>query len=256
MKRLLRRCIKALTPLFAVAILAFIGVTTVTPDASAQVLRRGGGGVLSREFWTESNGVLIPTNPNATLGSSSNRVAGIYADTLDAVTLTISGSVPGNLTVTGTIAVLGTGTSTFAGAVSSTRFIANDGSLSAPAFTFGDDTNTGIYSPSNGQIYFVLNGSFNLALLSTGVIANTHIRPNANAVYDIGSTGVAWRNGWFTGTVTSKNLDVTDVVSSTRYRVNGGTAALPGITGTDFDTGIYFGNDGFFVATNGSLRGA
>lgn len=107
MKRLLRKLLKALTPAFAVTVLALIGATAIAPDASAQVLRRGGGGVLSRDFWIESNGVLTPTNPNATIGSSSNRVSGIYTSSLDALTLTISGSVPGNLTVTGTITSTG-----------------------------------------------------------------------------------------------------------------------------------------------------
>lgn len=88
-----------------------------------------GGGISVASLWYSVGNALLPTNPNATIGSATQRIAGIYATTVDAATLTIGGAATGTITgsnFVGTQNIL----STFAGPLSVTSSLnIFDGSL-------------------------------------------------------------------------------------------------------------------------------
>lgn len=80
--------------------------------------------------------------------------------------LTVFGNtnLNGNLIVTGTVTA-----ANFNGGETLDRFLAADGSSQAPAFSFIDNQNTGIYQPANNQIGISIGGTPIALLTSSGI---------------------------------------------------------------------------------------
>ena len=119
-----------------------------------------------------------------------------------------------NCTFTGVLTVNGTTASTFAGAVSSTKFLAGDGSGTNPAFAFTSNPDTGMFIINGNRLTFAIDGSNQLQIYSSHIEPQEDILPNAGGTLDFGSNGRFWRKIWgkdgnFTGTVTSTKTYVT-----------------------------------------------
>ena len=90
---------------FLGAILA-VGLTLGGAEVAAQT----GFGVGASNLWKLVSGnVIVPIQSAFTLGNSSNRLAGIYATTLDATSLVVGGTVTGDQTIGGNQTVYGSG---------------------------------------------------------------------------------------------------------------------------------------------------
>lgn len=106
------------------------------------------------------------------------------------------------------------------GAVSSTSFSTGMGTASSPTFNFGGagDADTGIYSDIAGGVAIAANTLRLGSIRSNGIFlgsSSAHIQPFSNGTTDLGISGNAWRNAWFTGTVTTTNLNVASSSAAT-----------------------------------------
>lgn len=89
---------------FFLGVLVAVGFTLGGAEVAAQT----GFGVGASNLWKLISGnVIAPIQSTFTLGNSSNRLAGIYATTLDATSLVVGGSVPGDQTIGGNQTVYG-----------------------------------------------------------------------------------------------------------------------------------------------------
>lgn len=96
MSRLLRKLSLIILGLLAGAVACF----TLVQSAHAF-------GVSASQFFKRVGNAIIPTNAAWTIGSPSNRVAGIYTDIVDASNLGFNGAVAGDLGVTGDAEIAG-----------------------------------------------------------------------------------------------------------------------------------------------------
>lgn len=88
------------------------------------------------------------------------------------------------------------------GITSSTRYFADDGSFSSPAYSFTGSQNSGMFM-SGGNLAFSRAGTSMIIATASGVSINFGLFPIAPGLQDIGSSGLEWRNALFSGTVTS-----------------------------------------------------
>ena len=117
--------------LFFVAMVALVGMAAVGHFASAQ-------GISNPNFWKRIGNVVTLLNPAWTLGDASNRID-IFADDLNATTLTIGGVVTGDLMVNGQISASSSrinGTSTFIGFMDIYNRVSQTGLGSSTFFGF------------------------------------------------------------------------------------------------------------------------
>lgn len=91
---------------FFLGVLVAVGFTLGGAEVAAQT----GFGVGASNLWKLISGtVIVPIQNTFTLGNGSNRIAGIYATTLDATSLVVGGTVPGDQTIGGNQTVYGSG---------------------------------------------------------------------------------------------------------------------------------------------------
>lgn len=89
---------------FFLGVLVAVGFTLGGAEVAAQT----GFGVGASNLWKLISGnVIAPIQSTFTLGNSSNRLAGIYATTLDATSLVVGGTVTGDQTIGGNQTVYG-----------------------------------------------------------------------------------------------------------------------------------------------------
>ena len=175
---------------------------------------------------TNINGNLIPLANNAfDIGTSTKSWRDVYASgTLRVGTAVI---------VAGSSAV----TSTFAAAVSSTRFIVNSGDVNNPGFSFGSGASGyGIYAPVANYSVGITTAGVQRFKCDVGdcTVAQTlyvagNALPNINNTKDLGSMSVSWRDVYASGTsylagiiagnVTSTNTTSTNLFFHLRFRL-------------------------------------
>jgi hypothetical protein len=136
-------------------------------------------------FFTSGNAIVPRAASNASadatidLGNAGNRfkdlhLSGkVYGDGSALTNLPTSGGGIANV-VEDTTPQLGgdldlnSNNITGTGNVTCTKLLAGDGSNSAPSYTFGDDTNTGMFSPASDTIAFTEGGVERMRLNSSG----------------------------------------------------------------------------------------
>src|SRR5688572_18867895 len=91
------------------------------------------------------------------------------------------------------------------GITSSTRYFANDGSFSSPAYTFTSAQNSGMFL-SGTNVALARAGTSMIIATASGVSINFGLFPVAPSLQDIGGTGLEWRHAFFSGTVTSTGI--------------------------------------------------
>jgi hypothetical protein len=90
----------------------------------------------------------------------------------------------------------------------------------------------------------------------TAMTLNSDLLPEANATFDIGSSGLRWKDGWYSATVTA-NTFAGDLISSS-VTITGGTISNTTIGATNPTTGAFTTATANTVVygSNGTLRGA
>jgi hypothetical protein len=123
-----------------------------------------------------------------------------------------------------------------------TNLLVEDGSISAPAIAFKDDTDTGFARLAGNTFSIVTAGTRRWDVLSTG-----HLVPFADNTYNIGQAGVLEPAGVYAQTT----ISTTGTLES-----GAGSASLPGIyMNNDTDSGVYQpGADAVGIATAGTGR--
>lgn len=114
-----------------------------------------------------------------------------------------------NLTVTTLDAGLADG-------VSASRFIADGGSVTSPAFTFTEDEDTGMYQTTANEINLSAGGGSSEILIYPSLIYTQYLRPFANNTYDLGVMGSnAWANIYASGTTYSAYFAASSTAAGT-----------------------------------------
>ncbi|MCR4256731.1 MAG: hypothetical protein NUW08_03435, partial [Candidatus Uhrbacteria bacterium] len=151
-----------------------------------------GDGLISK-----TDGVL---NINATDGVTFDRA------------LTVLGAGTSNFT--GTVSSTG---GKFSGTVTSTSFEAGGGSLSAPGFNFGGagKRNTGLYLPDGINPSISSAGTLTTVFRSAFTETRVNIEPFSDATFNLGAAASRFKDGFFSGTVSTTNLIASGSVSST-----------------------------------------
>ena len=152
-----------------------------------------------------------------TFGNVTKMLGGVIA-ALSVVALTVTGAL--NIASTGSFTNSSTTTSTFAGPLSSSRVLVDNGSGLAPGFSFKDSPNTGIYRLGNSvsiAANSVRTASFYATLLNVAV----PISPTTDNALDVGSNTLRFNDGFFGGTVSAGNVSTTNMTLTT----DAGTAA-------------------------------
>ena len=72
------------------------------------------------------------------------------------------------------------------------------GSAAVPTFSFGSDTNTGMYRPASDNLGFVVGGSQKVFLSTTQLNISVTTVPGTDNTYDLGSQSARWRNVYTT----------------------------------------------------------
>lgn len=168
-----------------------------------------GQGFGAASLWKLSGIVLSPANSNWTIGSTGNRLAGVYTNTLDALSLAISSAVSGNLSVTGDI------TARSITVTSTSQSITAQGPSSLQTVTFTNATGTNV----------VLTGS-----VSSSALVFTNATGTGNLI--------------LSGTVSSSNAFFNYATGSKLTFNADAVASAPNIIGLDSDTGILFASTG------------
>jgi len=150
-------------------------VTSLTPGS---VVFAGTGGALSQNntnFYWDNTNTRLGVGTNAPL--TTLHVAG-------------TGRFDGQLTVTSGGAFI-TGNSSVTGTLGVSSDVNVGGDLTVQG-------NTQLGDAISDNVTFIAR-------------VNSHIHPATNATYDLGSNTLRWRDGWFSGTVTSSNVTVTSL---------------------------------------------
>lgn len=171
------------------------------------------------------------------------------AGLLAVVGLTISGAL--TISSGGSFTNNSTATSTFAGAVSSTRFIADDGSATNPAFTFNGNLNSGMYL-SGGNLELSVAGSRKVSITSSATTLFGNLISDSNGRDIGGASSGYFRDLYLTGTASTTNLIARGTVTSTEFVVpsgggltfNGSGSVGSGTLQLCFDDGSDLCNDG------------
>ncbi len=135
---------------------------------------------------------------------------------------------------------------------SKTKILIPAGSVSAPAISFSQETNTGLFSPSGNNIAIAINGVNTLNVASTGITATQNIRA-------LNGTTTAPSYSFSSNTGTGILRDSSALYENITFSANGtslgylwlrttpqwvmgsgGSAAIPSITwATDTNTGLF-----------------
>ena len=111
---------------------------------------------------------------------------------------------------------LGTSTSRwrsgfFGTSVSSTLFIASQGTNSAPSYSFTNDSDTGIYNGSGNEVSITSGGTIRLAVGAAGVVlrSSSSLLAGSDNASDVGASATRMRTGYFGTSVFSPLFVVT-----------------------------------------------
>ncbi|MBI3035370.1 hypothetical protein HYY71_03535, partial [Candidatus Woesearchaeota archaeon] len=152
--------------------------------------------------------------------------------------------------------------------INASRFYARNGSVSAPAYTFIEDTNTGIIKTSEDNLTFVTGGSSRVTIDSSGNVGigtsspamPLHVIGNANISSDLFVLGSIYGTigaGNISGTLLDSQIDNDLTIQTTKDLAVGGGYSAGGITlvasGGDKGSGQFAKDilvDGQIVAIN------
>jgi hypothetical protein len=140
-----------------------------------------------------------------------------------------------------------------------------DGLLATPSLYFASDIDCGIYRSASNSWNLVAGGVAVVNMVDTYFnVLLTEFHPNGSAAvpsvaFASDQTTGLYRNG--AGILGISNAGVSNYLFggsgatfSQALHVPDGTAALPGLTGVDTDTGVYFSTNVVGLATNGLSR--
>ena len=83
---------------------------------------------------------------------------------------------------------------------SETQFLNNSNdSAAVPAYSFKEDSNTGIFHASNDAIGFSTGGTERIRIDISNMTVSTHIVPSSNEIYDIGTSNMRFRDLYLSG---------------------------------------------------------
>ncbi|MFA6006898.1 MAG: tail fiber domain-containing protein [Candidatus Paceibacterota bacterium] len=185
--------------------------------ASAQM----GGGISVPSLWKKITGGVHPIVLTDTIGTSADRVAGVYSDLIDGTSFVIGGAVVGNLTVGGS--------ATIYGGVTAPTFVATS--------TLADSTFNRLTWVNATGTNTTSTNLFATNLSATNIVSA--LTPDANNTRNIGSPTLSWKDVYASGTIL----------------VGGGSAAAPSYSfGADGDTGMYGGSNVINLTTAGAQR--
>ena len=152
---------------------------------------QSGFGISSSGFFKRVSGVISPIISTDTIGSSGNRVAGIYTSLLDATSLAIGGAVSGDLTVSGNATVYGssgiTAKSVTATSTADTAFYVPNGGITAVNGVFSGTVTSTALKASTLTLTGALNGTsstFSGNVTSTSMV----VKGNVNPVFSVQKT--------------------------------------------------------------------
>lgn len=150
-----------------------------------------GGGISTPSLWKKITGGIHPIVTTDTIGTSADRVAGVYSDLIDGTSLVIGGAVAGNLSVNGTIT---------APVVVATSTLADSSfqRLTWVQATGTHTTSTNLFVTNSQATNFTATNATATYFAVTNV--NSDLIPLANNTYDIGAFGLAWKNIYTSGT--------------------------------------------------------
>ncbi len=188
----------------------FIGIYNATPTDLG--LRDGYGSALA----TDMNGRLILSPSSTGLTQTLQQVTTAGAVTTDVITV-------------GGLISTGSNTSTFAGVVSSTQFLAAIGTAAAPSFAFSGNSNSGMYIDGSGTLSWSTAGVLRMTLTSSALRISQALQPLGDNTIDLGSLATRFNDGFFGG-----------VVSSTQFYSALGTAVAPAFGYNALATGMFF----------------
>lgn len=211
-----------------------VGATlAIVQYANAQA----GFGISSSGFFKRLSGALIPLVSTDTIGSSGNRIAGIYTSLLDATSLAIGGAVSGDLTVSGNATVYGSS------------------GITAKSVTATSTADTAFYA-QNGGITAV-NGMFSGTVTSTALKASTLALTGALTGTSATLTGtINGLNATFSGNVTSTTAVVKGNVNSVfSVQKTDGTEIFRVRTGGANQTKLYLDENNILINQAGTGNG-
>ena len=195
-------------------------------------------------------GLSAPVGSIPTLtGTTATYTTGIFntltATGLSVDTITATGDITSTQNITATLTVSGqtiAGVNINGGNVSATSgFRSASGTSASPAFSFTDDTDTGIYTPSGNEIAIATSGQEQLKINASGAVAfNTQYGTSGHVLQTNGSAAPPT---WVPQiTLNSGEIIFRDGANDFTgpQAFISGTAAVPGITFVDDrDTGIF-----------------
>ena len=196
--------------------MAALDVATLGTAASAIIVPRDSTG--NRP--TGINGMLrYNTSSNGFEGFAGGVWATIASGSSAGTLTSISsgtGLVGGTITTTGTLSVdVGTAANKIVQENATAQIAQATGSVSLPSYSFGGNTNTGLYSPGANQLGLTVNGTAALSILASGFVGVGTLAPTAP-------------------------LEVTGLLKATTVNVGDGLQASPAIAlASDPSSGFY-----------------
>lgn len=118
----------------------------------------------------------------------------------------------------GTIAIAGSGTSTFSGAVSSTNYMAGFGTAGQPSYGFSGGSGMMMNGPT--QLAIAFGGALKVFVDAGDFTTANQFRPLNNGTLDNGLPTAMWRNGYYSGQVSSTGLLAQNTTSTNATTTN------------------------------------
>jgi len=103
-------------------------------------------------------------------------------------------------------------------------------SVSAPSLSFGNDTNTGFFAPTDGSVSYSSNGAGIVTFNSTGVVATSYFGDGSNLT-GIDATSLKDNGGNIKAQANPAGVVITGVLTSTSFSGDG--SGLTGVASTD-----------------------
>ena len=225
-----------------------LGIRTASPSAFLTIAGGIGGTTASSSQFKLLPSTALLTNPEAgTLQYINSRFHITGTDELSVngnvgigkVTPATKLDVTGNASVSGAFEV-----GTYA---SATTFYANEKGINVPAYSFGNDTNTGLIRVSADSVGLVAGGN---------VIAfdATAFRPQTNNGRDLGTTSLIWRKLFVTNSEIQGTASASYLLTSNILQAGGPTSAAYNRFGTAATSHANYINTTNDVIVSGDLE--
>jgi hypothetical protein len=166
-------------------------------------------------FTARVNSDILPSTDAAyDLGSSSLRWKdGWFSGMVTSQNATVTSLTPGSVVFAGTGGALSQNNANFFWDNTNTRLGIGTAAPAATLHVVGTAT---ISSNASVGGNVTVNGNTTLGDATSDNVTftarvNSNIHPSADASYDLGSSSLRWKDGWFSGTVTSQNATVTSL---------------------------------------------